>query len=103
MNEFRSPNTNAFVERFAQSIQQVCLDRFVIFGEQHMDHVCQAYLEHCHNERPHQGIENELTIRPEMTRSPLVATITLDEIRSTDIGGRQLKIALGIQGLIARI
>jgi putative transposase len=41
---FRSPNTNAFVERFVQSIQEECLDSFLIFGEQHMNHVCQEYL-----------------------------------------------------------
>jgi putative transposase len=34
---YRAPNTNAFVERFVQSIQQECLDRFVVFGERHMD------------------------------------------------------------------
>lgn len=43
-NAFRSPNTNAFVERFVQTIQQECLDRFVILGEQHMDYVCQEFL-----------------------------------------------------------
>jgi putative transposase len=29
---YRSPNTNAYVERFIQPIQQECLDRFVIIG-----------------------------------------------------------------------
>lgn len=55
---YRAPNINAFVERFIQSIGQECLDRFVIFGEQHMDHVCQEYLAHYHEERPHQSLEN---------------------------------------------
>ena len=32
-NAYRAPNTNAFVERFIQSISTECLDRFVIFGE----------------------------------------------------------------------
>ena len=39
-NAYRSPNTNAFVERFIQSISQECLDRFVIFGERHFDCLC---------------------------------------------------------------
>jgi putative transposase len=63
-NPFRSPNTNAFVERFIQSIEQECLDRFVIFGEQHMDHVCREYLAHYHDERPHQSLENEPITAP---------------------------------------
>lgn len=44
-NEFRAPNTNAFVERFVQSIQQECLDRFVVFSSGHMDQICFEYME----------------------------------------------------------
>ncbi|MEX0936965.1 MAG: hypothetical protein WDZ59_03835 [Pirellulales bacterium] len=33
--QFRSPNMNAYVERFVQSIKQECLDHFVIFGARH--------------------------------------------------------------------
>jgi putative transposase len=62
--EFKSPNTNAFVERFIQSIQQECLDHFIAFGRNHFDYLCQEYVEHYHNERPHQGLNNELVIKP---------------------------------------
>jgi putative transposase len=66
LNGYRTPNTNAFVERFVQTIQQECLDRFVVFGEAHMGRICEEFLEHYHKERPHQGvgINNELLIRP---------------------------------------
>jgi len=67
---FRAPNTNAFVERFIQSIEQECLDRFVIFGEQHMDRVCQEYLAHYHQERPHQSLENEPVTAPKKRGRP---------------------------------
>lgn len=67
---FRSPNTNAFVERFIQSIEQECLDRFVIFGEQHMDHVCAEYAAHYHGERPHQSLENEPITAPKKRGRP---------------------------------
>ena len=56
---YRSPNTNAYVERFIQTIQQECLDRFVIFGERHMDHLCAEYVVHYHEERPHQSLDND--------------------------------------------
>lgn len=61
-NAYRSPNTNAYVERFIQSIEQECLDRFVVFGTQHLDCLCREYLAHYHEERPHQGdgIDNQL-------------------------------------------
>lgn len=45
-NAYRAPNTNAFVERFIQSIKQECLDRFVAFGTQHLDCLCVEYLTH---------------------------------------------------------
>ena len=56
----RSPNTVAFVERFIQTIQQECLDHFIVFGPKHMDYLCSEFVEHYHTERPHQGKENEL-------------------------------------------
>jgi putative transposase len=31
MLSYRAPNLNAYVERFVQSIQQECLDHFLIF------------------------------------------------------------------------
>lgn len=67
---YRLPNTNAFVERFIQSVQQECLDRFVIFGEQHMDHMCAEYLAHYHDERPHQSLENEPITAPKKRGRP---------------------------------
>lgn len=67
---FRSPNTNAFVERFIQSIEQECLDQFVIFGEQHMDHVCAEYAAHYHKERPHQSLNNEPITTPRKRGRP---------------------------------
>jgi putative transposase len=57
---FRAPNTNAYVERFIQSIQQECLDHFVILGQRHFDHLVAEWLEHYHTERPHQGKDNDL-------------------------------------------
>jgi putative transposase len=59
----RSPNTCAFVERFIQTLQQECLDYFVAFGEKHMNYLVSEMVAHYHEERPHQGKENELLIR----------------------------------------
>ncbi|QDU76833.1 Integrase core domain protein [Bremerella volcania] len=61
---FRSPNTNAFVERYIQTLQQEVLDHFIVFGEQHMDHIVAEAVEHYHEERPHQSKDNELLIKP---------------------------------------
>ena len=55
---FRSPNTNAYVERYVQTLQQELLDHFIIFGEQHMDYIIAEAVEHYHEERPHQSKDN---------------------------------------------
>lgn len=60
---FRSPNLNACVDRFVPSIQQECLDHFLILGEKHLDYLVREYVEHSHVERPHQGLENRLISR----------------------------------------
>jgi putative transposase len=56
---FRAPNTNAYVERFIQTIQHECLDHFVILGERHFNYLVSEWLEHYHKERPHQALGNE--------------------------------------------
>lgn len=61
----RSPNTNAYVERFVQTLSQECFDQFVIFGTEHMDVLAQEFVQHYHTERPHQGKDNELLTLPQ--------------------------------------
>ncbi len=58
MNHYRSPNLQACVERFIQSLQQECTDHFIVCGERHFDYLVKEYLEHYHSERPHQGLGN---------------------------------------------
>ena len=94
---FRSPNTVAFVERFIQTIQQECLDHFVVFGQQHMDHLCSEFVEHYHVERPHQGKENELlqpvgkAKRGSKAKTDPATTILLRDIRCRKRLGGLLK------------
>ncbi|MBS0208873.1 MAG: transposase [Planctomycetes bacterium] len=74
----RAPNMNAFVERWIQSVQQECLDHFVILGERHLHHLVTEYIRYYHAHRPHQGLGNELlTPTPE---PPPDKTITGGEI-----------------------
>jgi len=56
----RSPNLNAFAERFVGSIRRECLSRIVILGEGHLRRTVREYLEHYHRERNHQGLSNLL-------------------------------------------
>lgn len=59
----RSPNTCACVERFIRTLQQECLDYFVVFREKHMNHLVSEMVAHYHEERPHQAKENDPLIR----------------------------------------
>jgi hypothetical protein len=56
----RSPNLNAFVERFNRSIKEECLDRVVPLGEAHLRELVREYVTHYHEERPHQGLSSRL-------------------------------------------
>jgi transposase InsO family protein len=59
----RSPNLNAYAERFVRSIKAECLDRMVFLGEATLRQAIREYMEHYHTERNHQGLNNRL-IRP---------------------------------------
>ncbi len=56
----RSPNLNAYAERFVRSIKSECLNRMIFFGGRHLRYVINEYVEHYHAERNHQGIGNRL-------------------------------------------
>jgi transposase InsO family protein len=56
----RSPNLNAFAERFVGSIRRECLDRIIPLGARHLRHVVTEYTRHYNSERNHQGIGNRL-------------------------------------------
>jgi putative transposase len=63
----RSPNLNAFAERFVLSIKSECLDRMIFFGEASLRHAGEQYLIHHHEDRPHQGIGNIVPFPVEQT------------------------------------
>ena len=56
----RSPNLNAYAERFVRSIKDECLRQLILFGEKSLRHVLKEYMLHYHAERNHQGIENTI-------------------------------------------
>lgn len=60
------PNFNAHVERFIQTVQMEYLDRFIVIGPSHLDHLMAEFLEHYNRERPHSSIDN----RPPVGRPP---------------------------------
>ena len=58
----RAPNMNAFQERFMLSYKSEMAWRLIFFGKAILDRATAIYLEHYHEERPHQGLDNQLII-----------------------------------------
>ena len=56
----RSPNLNAYAERWVRSVKQECLSKMVLFGEGSLRRALGEYVEHYHAERNHQGKGNIL-------------------------------------------
>ncbi|MFO0832001.1 MAG: integrase core domain-containing protein [Phycisphaerales bacterium] len=51
-----SPNLNAYAERLQQTIQQECLEKFLVVGTRHLDYLVREYITHYNTERPHSEI-----------------------------------------------
>jgi putative transposase len=68
----RSPNLNAYAERWVRSVKEECLSRLILFGEGSLRHALTQYVAHFHHERNHQGQGNVLlfpAISQALTRS----------------------------------
>ena len=78
----KSPNLNAYAERFVRSIQGECLSRVVPLGEGHLRLLVGEYVDHDHRERNHQGLDNQLLQRP-----PPPVSLAADVQRRERLGG----------------
>ena len=78
----RSPNLNAYAERFVRSIKSECLAQIIPLGERHLRHAVKEYTEHYHFERNHQGLDNRLIEKPEV-----VVGMSSAVVRNERLGG----------------
>ena len=60
LTAYLAPNMNAYAERFVKSIKSECLDQMIFLGRESLVRAVADYVVHYHEERPHQGIGNEL-------------------------------------------
>ena len=56
----RSPNLNAFAERWVRSVKEECLSKLILFGEGPLSRALAEFSIHYHGERNHQGKGNKL-------------------------------------------
>ena len=74
----KSPNLNAYMERWFRSLKSECLDRMIFFGRKSLEKAIREYVEHDHAERNHQGLANEL-IEPDQNDGSVVDRIECRE------------------------
>ncbi|WP_231742724.1 integrase core domain-containing protein [Polystyrenella longa] len=56
----KSPNMNAYLERFMRSLKTECLNKMIFFGHPSLERSLKDYVVHYHSERNHQGLDNQL-------------------------------------------
>ena len=53
----RTPNANAYAERWIGSVRRECLDRLLIFGCRQLEHFLRGYIRHFNEQRPHRALD----------------------------------------------
>jgi transposase InsO family protein len=56
----KSPNCNAFLERFFRSLKEEALSRIIFFGEAALRETVNEFVIHYHGERAHQGMDHQI-------------------------------------------
>jgi transposase InsO family protein len=86
----RAPRARAHAERWVGSLRRECLDRLLIVGRRHLEHVVTAYVLHYNEHRPHRSLGQ----RPPLTQTPSAdqqatgEVLRLDRLRRRDrLGG----------------
>jgi len=85
----RAPKARAHAERWVGSVRRECLDRLLIIGRAHLQHVLASYTQHYNEHRPHRALGQ----RPPLNQPPpsgerAMADVTdLDRVRRRNVLG----------------
>jgi transposase InsO family protein len=80
----RAPKARAHAERWVESVRRECLDRLLILGRRHLNHVLVTYVRHFNEHRPHRALAQR---SPPSDEQPLADVIDLDRLRQRDLLG----------------
>jgi putative transposase len=78
----QAPNANAYAERWVRTLRTGCLDRILILGRHHLEHMLRIYRRHYNEHRPHRA----LRLQPPDGRDPTPLKPT-DRLRHRDLLG----------------
>jgi putative transposase len=79
----QAPNANAHAERWVRTLRADCLDRILILGRRHLEHVLRIYRQHYNGHRPHRA----LGLLPPDGRDPTPLSAAADLRRRDLLGG----------------
>lgn len=54
------PQQNGYAESFVSAIKRECIDQMIFFSENSLRRAVGQYIEHFHQERNHQGLDNQI-------------------------------------------
>src|SRR5215475_309790 len=75
----RSPNLNAFAERWVRSVKEECLSKLILVGEASLERALREFIAHFHSERNHQGKGNLLLFPLASSTQPSVRSVRCRE------------------------
>ena len=85
----RAPKARAHAERWVGSVRRECLDRLLILGRRHLQHVLATYVAHYNEHRPHRALRQ----RPPLSKPPPAGhdrpgdVVDLERVRRCDLLG----------------
>jgi putative transposase len=80
----RAPKARAHAERWVGSVRRECLDRLLILGRRHLQHVLVTYIRHYNEHRPHRALGQQAPLDRDQ---PTAEVIDLDRVRRHDLLG----------------
>ncbi len=79
----QAPNANAYAERWVRTVRSDCLDRILVLGQRHLEHVLRVYRRHYNEHRPHRA----LRLLPPSGRDPTPLNAPAQLRRRDVLGG----------------
>ena len=73
----RSPQANAYAERWVRTLRHELLDRTIIWNRTQLEQLLREYIDHCNEHRPHRGI-NQRAPNDTANVAPITAAHRID-------------------------
>ena len=93
----QAPKARAHAERWVGAVRRECLDRLLIVGRRHLEHVVREYAQHYNTHQPHRALDQRTPLaKPPIDEPPGAELPQLDFLRRRDrLGGllREYRIA----------